>query len=96
MRANDRYVTQVKNGDIRNIKSWINEGDFTFYVQHGERYGKHIRWAWLERVKLQVVGDKALTYEGFGGHPYTHFEGKGIWARREGSEHVMKLFVPQQ
>jgi hypothetical protein len=61
-----------------------------FYVQHGEQFGDQISWSGARAVKLAKECN-GLTYQGFGGHPYTHYLGRGMWARNLGSEHVVRL-----
>lgn len=83
----------VKTGSLAEIRSWI-EAKAKFSVKHGEAFGDHIRWS-KQRfpVSLKIFENKAITWAGFGGYPYGHYEGGCIWARYAGSEHKIALFV---
>jgi hypothetical protein len=87
-------LKKVTTGDLKEIQSWLDAG-CKFYVAHIERNpGKGFRYKLedLRPVNLKIFEGRALTYEGFGGTPYSHYEGTCVWARREGHEHVICLW----
>lgn len=74
------------------LRALINSGAKT-YVQHGESFGT-IQWSRAQGpVRLVFDNSGALSYEGFGGYAYGHYAGDGVWLRREGSEHALRVVI---
>lgn len=61
------------------------------FVQHAEGWNTGASWGPKKQVVLIVTPKGSVSYKGFGGYPYSHYEGKGVWSRYEGSEHLLRV-----
>ena len=86
----------VKFGNFSKLKPSVSKRFVS--VQHGERFGSSWMWSKPKHNVRLIFDDKtrSLSMVGFGGYPYTHYSGKGIWLRGEGSEHALRVLVQKK
>lgn len=84
-------IKVLNTGDLGALRR-ITKGPQKLFVSHGEGFNTGAQWSKKKEVELIVTEDGKITYKGFSGYAYGHYEGKGVWSRYQGSEHLLKVF----